>query len=92
MIPRLGGRKGHLLRLFSNGVESTSALPAMFTIECLIDQGWRKEITYKTEFRAFMNARTKCMATGRTYRVIDRDRDVACVITLEDCKRQFGAR
>lgn len=64
----------------------------MFTIECLVDQGWRKEITYKTEFRAFLNARTKCMATGHTYRVVDRDRDVACVITLDDCKRQFNAR
>jgi pyrroloquinoline quinone (PQQ) biosynthesis protein C len=65
---------------------------AMYTIERLADQGWTKEITCNTEFKAFINARTKCMATGRIYRVINSCRQVECVITLDDCKRQFQAR
>ena len=64
----------------------------MYTIERLADQGWTKEITCNTEFKAFINARTKCMATGRIYRVISSDRTVVCVITLDDCKLQFQAR
>jgi hypothetical protein len=32
------------------------------------------------------------MATGQVYRVITGDGDVACVITLEECRRQFQAR
>ena len=63
----------------------------MYTIERLADQGWTKEITCNTEFKAFINARTKCMATGKTYRVINSDRTVVCVITLDDCKRQLRA-
>ena len=65
---------------------------AMYTIERLADQGWTKEITCNTEFKAFINARTKCMATGRIYRVINSCRQVECVITLDDCKLQFQAR
>ena len=64
----------------------------MYTIERLVDQGWAREISFKTEFKAFINARTKCMATGKTYRVINSDRTVVCVITLDDCKRQLRAR
>ena len=64
----------------------------MYTIERLADQGWTKEITCNTEFKAFINARTKCMATGKTYRVINSDRTGVCVITLDDCKRQLRAR
>lgn len=64
----------------------------MYVIECLNADQWVREISFKTEFKAFINARTKCMATGKTYRVINRDREVACVITLDDCKRQFQAR
>ena len=64
---------------------------AMHTIERLVDQGWAREISFKTEFKAFINARTKCMATGKTYRVINSDRTVVCVITLDDCKRQLRA-
>ena len=64
----------------------------LYTIERLADQGWTKEITCNTEFKAFINARTKCMATGRIYRVINSCRQVECVITLDDCKRQFQAR
>ncbi|EAQ68770.1 hypothetical protein SynRCC2555_01124 [Synechococcus sp. WH 8101] len=65
---------------------------AMFTIERMSPAGWTAEIECKTEFRAFLNARTKCMATGQVYRVITGDGDVACVITLEECRRQFQAR
>ena len=64
----------------------------MYTIERLVDQGWAREISFKTEFKAFINARTKCMATGKTYRVINSCRQVECVITLDDCKRQFQAK
>ena len=45
----------------------------MYTIERLVEQGWAREISFKTEFKAFINARTKCMATGKTYRVISSD-------------------
>ncbi|MAI96267.1 MAG: hypothetical protein CMN95_06065 [Synechococcus sp. MED650] len=64
----------------------------MFTIECLHEQGWRSEMSFQTEFKAFLHARTKCMATGRTYRVIDRESVVACLVTLDSCRQHFGAR
>ena len=64
----------------------------LYSIEHLSGDQWIREITFKTEFKAFINARTKCMATGRVYRVIDVDRAVICVITLDDCKRRFQAR
>jgi len=73
-------------------VVSSEDVFAMYTIERLADQGWTKEITCNTEFKAFINARTKCMATGNTYRVTSRDEKVNYLITLKDCKRQFGAR
>jgi hypothetical protein len=64
---------------------------AMYTIERMGEAGWTAEYECKTEFRAFINARTKCMATGHVYRVVNQDRDVECLITLDDCKRQFQA-
>ena len=64
----------------------------LYSIEHLSGDQWIREITFKTEFKAFINARTKCMATGRVHRVIDVDRAVICVITLDDCKRRFQAR
>ena len=35
------------------------------------DSQWRREICFKTEFKAFVNARTKSMATLGTYRVVN---------------------
>ena len=64
----------------------------MFTIERLGDQGWMRELSCQTEFKAFLNARTRCMASGNTYRVINSDLDVICLVTLDGCKRQYGAR
>lgn len=64
----------------------------MFTVERLVDHGWTREFRFKTEFKALINARSQCMATGDTYRVINRDRTVVCVITLDDCKRRLRAR
>jgi len=64
----------------------------LYSIEHFSGDQWIREITFKTEFKAFINARTKCMATGRAYRVIDVDRAVICVITLDDCKRRFQAK
>ena len=52
----------------------------MFTIERLADHGWTRETSFKTEFKAFINARSQCMSTGQTYRVISSYREVACVI------------
>ena len=52
----------------------------MFTVECLVDHGWTREARFKTEFKALINARSQCMATGETYRVISSFREVACVI------------
>ena len=73
-------------------LRKTIRVTRMFTIEQLVDQGWRRELSYKTEFKAFLNARTRCMASGNTYRVINSDLDVICLITLDGCKRQYGAR
>ena len=73
-------------------LRKTIRVTRMFTIEQLVDQGWRRELSYKTEFKAFLNARTRCMASGNTYRVINSDLDVVCLITLDGCKRQYGAR
>ena len=64
----------------------------MFTIERLGDQGWMRELSFQTEFKAFLNARTRCIASGHTYRVINSDLDVICLVTLDGCKRQYGAR
>jgi len=64
----------------------------MFLIERLDSQGWISEFECKTEFKAFINARTQCMATGRAYRIINQDNEIECVITLDDCKQQFQAR
>ena len=52
----------------------------MFAVERLADRGWAREARFKTEFKAFINARSQCMATGETYRVISSYREVACVI------------
>jgi len=68
----------------------------MFIIERLNDpsrhrEEWIPEIQCKTEFKAFLQARTKCMATGNTYRVFDnREKQVISLITLDQCKRHFG--
>ena len=68
----------------------------MFIIERLNDSSscseeWVPEIQCKTEFKAFLQARTKCMATGKTYRVFDsREMEVISLITLDRCKRHFG--
>jgi hypothetical protein len=64
---------------------------AMFTIERKAGAAWQPEIQRKTEFKAFVDARTKCMATGQTYRVVNQYQEVECVITLDDCRRHFHA-
>ena len=44
----------------------------MFCIERLDSDGhWTKEICFKTEFKAFVSARTKSRATLRTYRIVN---------------------
>ena len=35
------------------------------------DSQWRRELCFKTEFKAFVSARTKSMATLGTYRVVN---------------------
>ena len=46
--------------------------PTVFCIERRDDDSlWRREMCFKTEFRAFVNARTKSMATLGSYRVVD---------------------
>ena len=68
----------------------------MYTIERLKDascgeEEWIAEIEYTTEFKAFVSARTKCMATGKTYRILNtQSKNVQCVITLPDCKKMFN--
>ena len=44
----------------------------MFCIERQDPGGrWVKELCFKTEFKAFVSARTKSMATLRTYRIVN---------------------
>ena len=43
----------------------------MYCIERLEPEGtWTKEMCFKTEFKAFVSARTKSRATLHTYRII----------------------
>ena len=51
-------------------LRKTIRVTRMFTIEQLVDQGWRRELSYKTEFKAFVNARAKSLAFTNVYRVI----------------------
>ena len=47
-------------------------LLGMYCIERQDDDAqWRREICYKTEFKAFVNARAKSMATLGAYRVVN---------------------
>ena len=47
-------------------------LLGMYCIERQDDDAqWRREICFKTEFKAFVNARAKSMATLGTYRVVN---------------------
>lgn len=62
----------------------------MFTFERLVDHGWTREARFKTEFKALINARSQCMATGDTYRVISSFREVACVITRDGLTDGLG--
>jgi|TARA_B100001059_G_scaffold71086_1_gene68167 RAB protein geranylgeranyltransferase component A len=61
----------------------------MYTIEHLSDESWTPEVTRETEFKAFVDARTKCMATGKIYRVVDDKKNVRYTITLDACKKQL---
>ena len=36
--------------------EQSGGVIRMYTIERLVDQGWSSEISFKTEFKAFINA------------------------------------
>ena len=48
-----------------------TAFVLMYCIERLDHEGqWIQEICFKTEFKAFVNARTKSRATLKTYRVV----------------------
>lgn len=62
----------------------------MFTVERLVDHGWTREARFKTEFKAFINARSQCMAVGETYRVISSFREVVCVITRDGLTDGLG--
>ena len=81
-----------LISLSPSILRKTIRVSGLFTIERLVDQGWKRELSCQTEFKAFLNARSRCMASGNTYRVINSDLDVICLITLDGCKRQYGAR
>ena len=37
------------------------------------DGRWSQEVCYKTEFKAYVSARTKSLATLKTYRVINQE-------------------
>ena len=45
----------------------------MFSIERQTGAIWHPEVQRTTEFRAYLDARTKCMVTGHTYRVVNRE-------------------
>lgn len=61
----------------------------MYTIEHFSNESWKPEVTRETEFKAFVDARTKCMATGKIYRVVDEQQNVRYTITLDSCKKQL---
>ena len=62
----------------------------LFTVERLVDHGWTREVRFKTEFKALINARSQCIATGETYRVISSFREVAFVITRDGLTDGLG--
>ena len=69
----------------------------VFCIERRDDDAlWRREMCFKTEFRAFVNARTKSMATLGSYRVVhDFDNEIVVEIDgreLTKSKRDKGRR
>ena len=61
----------------------------MFCIERQDPGGsWVKELCFKTEFKAFVSARTKSMATLRTYRIVnDSWNQVVAVIDVSKIRR-----
>ena len=61
----------------------------MFSIERKIGAEWQPEVQRFTEFRAYLDARTKCIVTGHTYRVINIEQKIEFIITLDDCKKHF---
>ena len=61
----------------------------MFSIERKTGAIWQPEVQRTTEFRAYLDARTKCMVTGHTYRVVNREQEIEFVITLDDCRKHF---
>ena len=49
---------------------------------------WVKELCFKTEFKAFVSARTKSMATLRTYRIVnDSWNQVVAVVDVSKGRR-----
>ena len=62
---------------------------SMFSIERKTGAIWQPEVQRTTEFRAYLDARTKCMVTGHTYRVVNREQEIEFVITLDDCRKHF---
>ena len=60
------------------------------------DSRWRREMCFKTEFRAFVNARTKSMVTLGSYRVVhDFDNQVVAEVDgheLTKSKRERRSR
>lgn len=61
----------------------------MFCIESQDPGGrWVKELCFKTEFKAFVSARTKSMATLRTYRIVNATwNQVVAVVDAKQGKR-----
>tara|TARA_B100001175_G_scaffold117145_1_gene99430 strand:+ start:523 stop:723 length:201 start_codon:yes stop_codon:yes gene_type:complete len=63
-----------------------------FVVFCIERQDpcgtWVKELCFKTEFKAFVSARTKSMATLRTYRIVnDSWNQVVAVIDVSKIRR-----
>ena len=63
-----------------------------FVVFCIERQDpggtWVKELCFKTEFKAFVSARTKSMATLRTYRIVnDSLNQVVAVIDVSKIRR-----
>ena len=61
----------------------------MFCIERQDPDGrWVKVLCFKTEFKAFVSARTKSMATLRTYRIVNATwNQVVAVVDAKQGKR-----
>lgn len=61
--------------------------PAMFVIEALHPDGWRRQGRTKVEYWAYQEAQTRCCSDGRTYRILDEDTQrIMAMVNTSSCR------